>query len=312
MPLVLLQVVNKRGMQAVQDTIAVVFDFDDTLAPDTTSSFLESLGVDVKEFWSRRVQGRIEAGWDPVPAYLYEMIRISKSGDTRRRITKEKLSEFGRQVKFYNGATRLFSRLKKNAESANPNVSVEYYVISSAIGTLLRATSIVGHFEQIWASDFHYSPDGGIEFPCNIVSLTDKTRYVFHVSKGIFGRKFVGKPFEVNRKIPPQELRIPLDQIIFVGDGYTDIPCFSLVRKNGGSRHRGLRSKAPGEVGKGVGFHRGRPGFQPCARGLRLKISPFQFLDHGGRKHRQQDHPQKDLVSRLICVGGAQRAHKTG
>jgi len=63
MPLVLLQVVNKRGIQALQDTIAVVFDFNDTLAPDTTSSFLESLGVDVKEFWSRRVQRRIDAGW---------------------------------------------------------------------------------------------------------------------------------------------------------------------------------------------------------------------------------------------------------
>jgi len=218
----------------VQDTIAVVFDFDDTLAPDTTSSFLESLGVDVKEFWSKRVQKKIEAGWDPVPAYLYEMICISNSEDSWTRITKEKLYEFGREVKFYNGATRLFSRLKKNAESVNPNVSVEYYVISSAIGTLLRGTSIAKHFEQIWASDFDYSSDGGVEFPCNIVSLTDKTRYIFHISKGIFGPKFQGKPFEVNRKIPPQELRIPLDQIIFVGDGYTDIPCFSLVRKNGG------------------------------------------------------------------------------
>ena len=162
------------------------------------------------------------------------MIRISKSGDRRRRITKERLSEFGRRVKFYNGATRLLSRLKKHAESVNPSVSVEYYVISSAIGTLLRGTSIAKHFEQIWASDFHYSQDGCIEFPCNIVSLTDKTRYTFHVSKGIFGQNFLGKPFEVNRKIPPQDLRIPLDQIIFVGDGYTDIPCFSLVRKNGG------------------------------------------------------------------------------
>jgi phosphoserine phosphatase len=218
----------------VQDTIAIVFDFDDTLAPDTSSSFLESLGVAVKDFWSKRVQRRIDDGWDPVPAYLYEMIQISRSGDPQKLITKEKLLRFGMEVKFYNGATRIFSRLKKNVESVNPNISVEYYLISSAIGTLLRETSIAKQFEQIWASDFHYSPDGSIEFPCNIVSFTDKTRYIFHVSKGIFGRKFLGTPFEVNRKIPPQELRVPLDQIVFVGDGYTDIPCFSLVRKHGG------------------------------------------------------------------------------
>jgi hypothetical protein len=218
----------------VQDTIAIVFDFDDTLAPDTSSSFLESLGVDVKDFWTKRVQRRIDDGWDPVPAYLYEMIQISKSGNPQKLITREKLLRFGREVKFYNGATRIFSRLKKNVESLNPNISVEYYLISSAIGTLLRETSIAKHFEQVWASDFHYSPDGSIEFPSHIVSFTDKTRYIFHVSKGIFGQKFLGTPFEVNRKIPPQELRIPLDQIVFVGDGYTDIPCFSLVRKHGG------------------------------------------------------------------------------
>jgi hypothetical protein len=218
----------------VQDTIAIVFDFDDTLAPDTSSSFLESLGVDVKDFWTKRVQSRIDEGWDPVPAYLYEMIQISKSADLQKRITREKLLRFGREVKFYNGATRIFSRLKKNVQSFNPNISVEYYLISSAIGTLLRETSIAKHFEQIWASDFHYSLNGSIEFPSNIVSFTDKTRYIFHVSKGIFGQKFLGTPFEVNRKIPPQELRIPLDQIVFVGDGYTDIPCFSLVRKHGG------------------------------------------------------------------------------
>jgi hypothetical protein len=198
----------------VQDTIAVIFDFDDTLAPDTTSSFLESLGIDVKIFWSKVVQRRIDAGWDPVPAYLYEMIEISKSGVSQKRISREKLVQFGEKVKFYNGVTRIFSRLKKTAESVNPNVSVEYYVISSAIGTLLRSTAIAKHFEHIWSSDLYYSTDGSIEFPCNIVSFTDKTRYIFHVSKGIFGQKFQGKPFEVNRKIPPQELRIPLDQMI--------------------------------------------------------------------------------------------------
>jgi hypothetical protein len=181
----------------VQDTIAIVFDFDDTLAPDTISSFLESLGINVKEFWSKTVQRRIDAGWDPVPAYLYEVIEISKSGDPRKLVIKDKLRQFGGKVKFYNGATRIFSRLKKNAESVNPNISVEYYLISSAIGTLLRGTSIAKHFEHIWASEFYYSSDGSIEFPCNIVSFTDKTRYIFHVSKGIFGPQSEGKPFEV-------------------------------------------------------------------------------------------------------------------
>jgi hypothetical protein len=76
--------------------------------------------------------------------------------------------------------------------------------------------------------------DGTVLFPKKIVSFTDKTRYLFHVQKGIFGPDFRGKPFDVNKKFDESSIRVPLNQMIFVGDGYTDIPCFSLVRKSGG------------------------------------------------------------------------------
>ena len=67
-----------------------------------------------------------------------------------------------------------------------------------------------------------------------VVSFTDKTRYLFQIQKGIIGSESKGKPFAVNTRIPDEKLRIPLDQMIFVGDGYTDIPCFSLIKKAGG------------------------------------------------------------------------------
>jgi phosphoserine phosphatase len=218
----------------MQDTIAIVFDFDETLAPDSTSSFLESTGTDVRKFWSEIVQKRIDEGWDPVPAYLYEMIYLSYNAGKEGKITKDKLQKFGKKINYYNGATRIFMRLKKHAESIEPTVSLEYYLISSGIKEILCSTKISKFFQHIWASDFHCNEKGEIEFPKNIVSFTDKTRYIFHLSKGIFGEKSLGKPFEVNRKIPAPELRIPLDQVIFIGDGYTDIPCFSLVRNHGG------------------------------------------------------------------------------
>lgn len=214
----------------MQDTIAVIFDFDDTLAPDSTSSFLDSLGIDVKSFWSDEVQPLIESGWDPVPAYLYGMLKKSGPAD----ITREKLTRWGNKIQLYNGATRIFDRLRKHAHSVSPTTSVEYYLISSGIGETLRATRVAKHFHDMWACDFHYHDDGRIGFPRNIVSFTDKTRYIFHISKGIVGTDTRGKPFEVNRKVAPDKLRVPLDQMIFVGDGYTDIPCFSMIRKNDG------------------------------------------------------------------------------
>ena len=217
----------------MQDTIAVIFDFDETLAPDSTSTFLDSLGIDVKSFWRDTVDPLIDDGWDPVPAYLYRMIEESSS-DPARAITQQKLMEWGKQVQFYNGATRVFDLLRRQVEGAKANVSVEFYLISSGIGEVLRHTRIARHFNHIWACDFLYGDDGRIVFPKNVVSLTDKTRYIYQVSKGIYGPEYKGKPFEVNRKVPNELQRIPIDQMIFVGDGYTDVPCFSLVRKYGG------------------------------------------------------------------------------
>jgi hypothetical protein len=131
-------------------------------------------------------------------------------------------------------------------------------LISSGIGDVVRHTRIAHEFTGIWASEFIYDEQGGITFPRRIVSFTDKTRYLFHIQKGIVGPSYIGKPFEVNRKIPEDRLRVPFDQMVFVGDGYTDIPCFSLIRSSGGfafgvwdPKHRDKRSRAWGFIEDG-------------------------------------------------------------
>lgn len=221
-------------MAVQQNIIAVIFDFDDTLAPDSTSSYLDSIGVDTHAFWGQRVAPLLSAGWDPVPAYLHEMIRESMARPPGERITRDSLAGWGAQVQLYNGATRIFSMLEKQLAEAGSAVQLEFYLISSGIGDLLRATRVASRFRDMWACEFHYGEDGGIVYPRNIVSFTDKTRYVFQIAKGLVGPDARGRPFDVNRKIPASELRIPMDQMIFVGDGYTDIPCFSLIQKQGG------------------------------------------------------------------------------
>ena len=216
----------------MQDTIAIVFDFDDTLAPDSTSSFLESLGIEVPSFWKDDVQPMLDAGWDPVPAYLYKM--IERSGELGEPITESRLAAYGSDVIPFKGVVSLFKRLRDHLSETAPHVSLEYYCISSGIGEILRHTKIAKHFTEIWACEFDYDMDGAIRFPKNIVSFTDKTRYLFHISKGLIGSENRAKPFEVNRKIAHDKLRVPLSQMIIVGDGYTDVPCFSLIRRNDG------------------------------------------------------------------------------
>ena len=241
----------------MSDVIALVFDFDDTLAPDSTSGFLADLGVDVSRFWATEVDPLIASGWDPVPAYLYAMIELSRGGKYGP-ITAQCLQDWGSRLPLHIGVESVFTRLKEQVRQAHPQVQLEFYLISSGIGDVVRNTRIAHEFTQIWASEFSYGADGGISFARRIVSFTDKTRYLFHIQKGIIGPHYDGKPFEVNRKIPEDRLRVPFDQMVFVGDGYTDIPCFSLVRRSGGvafgvwdPRHRDKRSRAWGFIEDG-------------------------------------------------------------
>jgi len=241
----------------MSDVIALIFDFDDTLAPDSTSGFLEQAGVDTARFWKEQVDPLLEQDWDPVPAYLYRMIELSQRG-AAQRITRESLRQWGATLPLHDGVETLFGRLRQAVRQVQPQVQLEFYLISSGIGDVVRATPIAHEFTEIWASEFVYGEDGGIVFPRRIVSFTDKTRYLFHIQKGIVGPDYRGKPFEVNRKVPEDRLRIPFDQMIFVGDGYTDIPCFSLIRRAGGfafgvwdPRHRDKRSRAWGFIEDG-------------------------------------------------------------
>jgi len=217
----------------MHETLAILFDFDDTLGPDSTSGLLQSLGVDVPAFWRDEVQPLIEADWDPVPAYLHRLIELSRSGKGPP-ITRESLINWGRQVPLYPGVETLFDRLRAQACSANPQARLEFYLISSGIGEVLRAAGIASQFTDLWANEFAYDAQGQILFPRKVVSFTDKTRYVFQVQKGLVGSGARGRPFEVNRKVLKDRLRVPLDRMIVVGDGYTDVPVFSLVKRSGG------------------------------------------------------------------------------
>lgn len=215
----------------MSDVIALIFDFDDTLASDSTSGFLESIGVDTVSFWKDQVDPLLSRqDWDPVPAYLYQMIQLSREG-RHGLITQQRLQDWGARLELHDGVSTLFQRLRAAVRAEQPQVQLEFYLISSGIGDVVRSTPIAHEFTEIWASEFTYGADGGIEFPRRIVSFTDKTRYLFHIQKGIIGRDFRNKPFEVNRKVPEDRLRVPFDQMVFVGDGYTDIPCFSLMSR---------------------------------------------------------------------------------
>ena len=133
----------------MHETIAVVFDFDDTLAPDSTSGYLRRAGIgDLSSFWKKDVGSLMDADWDPVPAYLYQMIEASRGGRVPT-ITKASLEQWGKELPLHDGVHEMFERLRKVAKNANPRANLEFYLISSGIGDVLRNTAIAGQFTDI-------------------------------------------------------------------------------------------------------------------------------------------------------------------
>ncbi len=213
--------------------IALIFDFDETLVEESTSAFVASLGLDVNQFWKTVNSELVENDWDPVPAYLYKLIEVS-NGSEEQTITKQRLIDFAAQLTYKKGVTVLFENIRQFTAENFRDVEPEFYIISSGIGEIIRHSTIAREMTDMWACEFHYDKNGKIVFPKNIISFTDKTRYIFQISKGMTGNEYRGKPYEVNRLIPPEDYRTPINQMIYIGDGMTDIPCFSLMKRFGG------------------------------------------------------------------------------
>jgi len=212
----------------MSNTIALIFDFDDTLTPDSTTGFLGHYGVDVGEFWGVANKLIEDDGWDPMPVYLYKMLELSRNTD--KAITRESLNEYGKSIQFYEGVEEFFPRIRKYVESLNPDVNIEFYIISSGIGEILRASKIANEFNGIWACDFHFEENGAISFPKNVVSFTEKTRFLFHISKGITETSRTN-PYAVNDKVEDDGFKVPFKNMIYIGDGLTDVPCFKLIKR---------------------------------------------------------------------------------
>jgi phosphoserine phosphatase len=229
-------------------TIALVFDFDDTLAPDSTSKVLGAIGVDTKEFWARHRE-LLADGWDQVPAYMHMMLEASE--DQGGAITRKLIHDVGGNIDLFRGVPSLLKRCKQQIED-DEGFQAQFYVISSGLGDLIRATKIARKLTDIWGSDFAYGPSDEICAIKNVISFSDKTRYLYQISKGLVGPEARKNPFAVNQRTTV--FPVPLRNMVFVGDGYTDIPCFAVVEGKGGRAVAVYEPDNPRKVGKAYGF----------------------------------------------------------
>lgn len=218
-------------------TIALVFDFDDILAPDSTTQFLEHNGIDAEEFWLEEFQDKVREGYDPTVAYLTLLLEKVGSDKPLGEIGTDDLEAFGASLDenetLYPGVSGLFADLN-DIVADYEGIDIEYYVVSEGLESIIQGTELADNFDAVYGSRLDEDEDGVVSRVKRPISFTDKTRYLFEINKGIRPEEAKRNPYQANRRIDSEERRIPFENIIYVGDGITDVPCFSVVKERDG------------------------------------------------------------------------------
>ena len=213
----------------MEEVIALIFDFDDTLIPDSTSLFLEEYSLKPEEFWNHEVTSLVNAGYEPTHAFLANFLKHCEKGGKLDGISSKELSEFGKKISknFFRGFPQILNKLTRIVDDY-PEIKLEFYIISGGLQDIIEGTNVAKQFRGIYACQLD-EKEGGFKYIKRAVTFTEKTRYIFEINKGIKPNETLKRPYLVNEYRPPQKRRIPFDNMIYVGDSRTDIPCFSLI-----------------------------------------------------------------------------------
>ena len=208
--------------------IAIMYDFDKTLCTENMQeyTFIPSLGMGNSEFWNMTTVVSEEEGMDRVLAYMYCM--VEKAKEAGNPLTREALVSCGKDIEYHPGVEDWFERINRYGEEAG--VQVEHYVLSSGLKEIIEGTSIAKYFERIYACEFIYK-DGQAYWPKMSVNYTNKTQFVYRINKGVLD---IYNDVDLNSSRPDAEKRVFFSNMIYIGDGLTDVPCMKLVKQSGG------------------------------------------------------------------------------
>ena len=209
--------------------VAFLYDFDKTLCTTDMQNyaFIPSLGMTPAEFWPVANGFGSANRMDGILAYMYTMIRESEKRNMP--LTREKLINMGRDIVLYPGVEDWFRRI--NAFGAEQGVQVEHYVISSGLKEIIEGSPISDAFKEIYASEFYYDESGTPVWPKLAVNFTAKTQFVYRINKGVLD---VSDDKTLNDSMPDDSKRVPFTNMIYVGDGLSDVPCMKMMRAYGG------------------------------------------------------------------------------
>jgi len=250
-----------------QNTIACIWDFDKTLIPEYMQSPLfRRFGIDEPTFWNEtnslvdhyRRRGYQLSG---EIAYLNHLLTYVLAGKMPK-LSNRLLRECGKEIKFYPGLPQFFERSKGFVRERDLHtkheIQLEHYIVSTGLAEMVRGSAIAGCVDGIWGCEFIENPlqpgflrqkelaidaDAVIAQIGMVIDNTTKTRALFEINKGTNKNPAI----DVNANIAPEDRRIPFQNMIYIADGPSDVPSFSVVKKGGGKAYAVYNPDRPEE-----------------------------------------------------------------
>ena len=228
--------------------IALIYDFDGTLSPGNMQEFgfIQAIGQTPEEFWSK--SDGIAKGQDASNILAYMKLMYDEAKKNGIRLTREDFRRYGSDIVLFDGVREWFRNV--NEYGRRHGVIIEHYINSSGLKEIIEGSSIAKEFKHIFAGSFIYDEAGEAEWPGIAVDFTAKTQFLFKIQKGIFSSRDAKR---VNESMAEDAKRIPFTNMIYFGDGETDIPSMKVVNMFGGNaiavfnptdpRKRGLARK---------------------------------------------------------------------
>ena len=250
-----------------QSIIALIWDFDKTLTHGYMQDPLfAEFNVNAKDFWDEvnSLSGYYgDPNWRGGPSrvgkdtiYLNHILTYVREG-IFKDLTNEKLRELGARIELAPGLPDFFDRTReivKDDPYLKHDISIEHYVVSTGLRPMIEGSRLANAVDGIWACELlpeaapprfkeHLGAFGNGVL-CQVgytIDNTSKTRAIFEINKGVNKNENV----EVNTLVPEGERRVPMQNMIYIADGPSDVPSFSLINSKGGKT---LGVYAPGDA----------------------------------------------------------------
>lgn len=227
----------------------------------------EYYGIDEDAFWKESnalsahyAKAGIEIQSDT--AYLGHMLSYVKEG-LMPDLTNAKLRELGAEIDFFPGIPEIFDRLRdvlNEPRYEEGGLRLENYIVSTGLDAMIRGSKIADKVDGIWASVFievpavpganlsHTPASGPISQIAGFLDNTTKTRAIFEINKGVNKNESI----TVNDSIPEDDRRVPFRNMIYIADGPSDVPSFSVIRKHGGLAYAVYDDKSHDQFSKAM------------------------------------------------------------